>query len=61
MIESFAEVAYFVSFIVRVVYKSNLAFLVGGRFKLKGKAVGVYSFVVNMISLGVPLFLGFSY
>ena len=33
LIKSFAEVAYLVSFIVGVVHKGNLKFLVGGRFQ----------------------------
>ena len=49
MIESFAEVAYLFGFIFRVVDKSNLEFLVGGRLKLDGKAVGGYSFVFNSL------------
>ena len=47
MIESFTEVAYLVSFIIRVLDKSNLKFLVGGRFKLDGKAVGGNSFMTD--------------
>ena len=51
MIESFAEIADLVSFVVLVVHKCNLKFLVGGRFKLDGKAVGSYSFVFDFVFL----------
>jgi len=47
MIKSFDEVAYLAGLIIEFVHKSNLEFLVGGRFKLNGKAVGGYIFVFN--------------
>ena len=40
MIESFAEIADLVGFIVWVVHKCNFKLLVGARFKLDDKAVG---------------------
>ena len=47
VIESFAEVAYLIRFIVRIVDKSNLEFFERGRFKFDGKAFGGYSFVFD--------------
>ena len=44
-----AEVAYLVSFIVRVLDKSNLEFMVGGRFKLNRKAVGGYRYLLSEV------------
>ena len=49
VIESFVKVAYLVSFIIRVVDKSNLNFLVEGRFKLDGKALADDSFFFRII------------